>query len=427
VGDLRVLLTLPWYRRLLGVRLTSQLGDGALNVALGSYLFFSPERAATAGAAALAFTVLLLPYSIIGPFAGVLLDRVRRRQVLLFATMGRAGVVAVLAGLLAARGVNDVAFGGLVLVAVGLNRFFLAGQGASLPRVVPADELVMANAVTPTLGTLSAILGGVLAIGVTGVLRGGEPAALATAALLIGTASALLLRIPRDMLGPDPADRPALPWTTEVLHVAQGLGHAVGHLRTRPPAGRALAVMAVHRFSFGLMTVVTILLYRNTFYPADTDAALAGITMAFAVTGAGLGLAAVLTPIAVAHIGTKAWVTALLVLGATAIVPAALRPVPATVLGGAFVLGLSVQGVKICVDAIVQTWVDDRYLGRAFALYDMLFNTSIVLAAALGAAVLPASGVAPGAVLAMSAGLVATAVGYAHREREPALTAADRG
>ena len=35
------------------------------------------------------FAVLLLPYSLVGPFAGVLLDRWRRRQVLLWANVVR--------------------------------------------------------------------------------------------------------------------------------------------------------------------------------------------------------------------------------------------------------------------------------------------------------------------------------------------------
>jgi MFS family permease len=48
-----------------------------------------------------------------------------------------------------------------------------------------------------------------------------------------------------------------------------------------------------------------------------------------------------------------------------------------------------VQGAKIAVDTIVQRDTDDDYRGRAFSLYDMLYNAAFVGAAALAAAVLP--------------------------------------
>ena len=44
-------------------------------------------------------------------------------------------------------------------IVLGVNRFFLAALGASLPHVVPADRLMMANSVTPTSGTVATFLG----------------------------------------------------------------------------------------------------------------------------------------------------------------------------------------------------------------------------------------------------------------------------
>ena len=44
-----------------------------------------------------------------------------------------------------------------------VNRFVLAGLSASLPRVVDAERLVMANSLSPTAGTLAATAGGGLA------------------------------------------------------------------------------------------------------------------------------------------------------------------------------------------------------------------------------------------------------------------------
>nr|MBA3619091.1 MFS transporter [Acidothermales bacterium] len=89
------------FRRLYVTRVAGQLADGVFQAALASYVFFSPERQASAGAAAAAFAVLLLPYSLVGPFAGVLLDQWRRQQVLVVANLARAGLVVGVAALVA--------------------------------------------------------------------------------------------------------------------------------------------------------------------------------------------------------------------------------------------------------------------------------------------------------------------------------------
>jgi len=58
----------------------------------------------------------------------------------------------------------------------------------------------------------------------------------------------------------------------------------------------------------------------------------------------------------------------------------------------AFGLAITTQGVKICVDTTLQRVVGDVYRGRAFALYDVLFNAVFVSATALAAVVLPTDG-----------------------------------
>src|SRR3954468_12222622 len=95
-AHLRRLLRGRWFRHLFAVRLASQLTDGVFQVAIASYALFSQDRpSATAIATALA--VVLLPFSLLGPFAGVLLDRWSRRQVLAWANFTRVAVVALIA------------------------------------------------------------------------------------------------------------------------------------------------------------------------------------------------------------------------------------------------------------------------------------------------------------------------------------------
>ena len=262
------LLRGQWFRRLFAVRVASQLTDGVFQVALAAYVVFSPERQPGPGAIASALAVVLLPFSVLGPFVGVFLDRWSRRQVLALSNFVRVGLVGVLA-----FGVHEDLHGpalfALILASLSVNRFLLAGLSASLPHVVERGDLVTANALTPTAGTLAFLIG--LGLG-TGARIGWERlgadsdvGVLVTAAALYAVAGSLALRIPRHMLGPDlDQARPAV--REAVRHVARGLVAGVRHLGERRPAAYALTAIGAHRFFYGISTVALILLYRNYFH-----------------------------------------------------------------------------------------------------------------------------------------------------------------
>jgi len=78
-----------------------------------------------------------------------------------------------------------------------------------------------------------------------------------------------------------------------------------------------------------------------------------------------------------------------------------------------FALGVVAQGVKICVDTIVQQYVDDAYLGRVFSLYDMLFNVALVAGAAAGAPFMPLNGKSYALVTVVAFGYLAAAATFA--------------
>lgn len=424
-SDLGIVLRGRDFRRLFSVRLVSQFADGALQVALASFVFFSPERATDAPAAAVAFATLLLPFSLVGPFAGVLLDRWPRRQILLWSNAVRTGLVLGLAALVV-RDVDGVGFFVVALVTLSVNRFLLACLGASLPHVVPADELVMANAVSPTCGTLAALLGAGAGYGIQRA-TGADAAVLVWAAVLYAVAAALALRMPLRLLGPDVAVEAHL--RHALADVARGLAGGAQHVLAHRPAARALAVIAANRFGYGIVTIGLILLFRNTFNdPEDVDGGLAGLATAFGISGVGFFLAAAVTPVAVRRMGTSAWMVALLLLVAVVqIVPTALYTVPA-ILTSALLLGFAAQGLKICVDTIVQRCTDDEFRGRVFAFYDVLFNATFVAAASTAALVLPPSGRSYVVLVFLSLMSLLTAV-LLHRatrtERAPAAVVVD--
>ncbi|MET9105175.1 MFS transporter [Streptomyces zhihengii] len=389
VGDLRVLLRLKNFRRLLAVRLLSQSADGVFQVALATYVVFSPERETSPAAIASAMAVLLLPYSLVGPFAGVLLDRWRRRQVLLYGNLLRAALACCTALLILAS-VPDWLFYASALTVTGVNRFVLAGLSASLPRVVDADRLVVANSLSPTAGTLAATAGGGLAFAVRLLLSDSDAAVVLLAALLYLSSAFMSLRMSRALLGPDPEVlQPRL--LAAVVSTARGLSAGLRHLRHRPAAAHALAAMTLLRFCYGALTVMVLMLCRYAWSDTDADG-LALLGLALGVSGAGFFAAAVLSPWAVERFGRYGWMATCAGIAAVLEPALALPFAPAPMLVAAFLLGLVTQGAKIATDTVAQTSVDDAYRGRVFALYDMLFNIAFVGAAGIAALMLPPDG-----------------------------------
>ncbi|MFE1378483.1 MFS transporter [Streptomyces sp. NPDC058740] len=389
VRDLRILLRLRNFRRLLAVRLLSQCADGVYQVALATYVVFSPEKETSPTAIASAMAVLLLPYSLVGPFAGVLLDRWQRRQVFLYGNLLRT-VLACGTALLILSSAPDWLFYASALSVTAVNRFVLAGLSAALPRVVDDERLVIANSLSPTAGTLAATVGGGLAFGVRLIADDSDAAVVLLGALLYLCSALASLRMARELLGPDPGHlQPRL--STALRSTARGMASGLRHLSERRPAARALAAVAVMRFCYGALFVTVLMLCRYAWSSAQSDG-LAALGLAVAASGAGFFAAALLSPWAVGKLGPFGWTT--LCAGIAAVLTPALGLTFARTpfLVAAFVLGLTTQGAKIATDTVVQTSVDDAYRGRVFSLYDVLFNVAFVGAAGVAALMLPPDG-----------------------------------
>ncbi|MGY1499272.1 MFS transporter [Streptomyces sp. QTS52] len=391
VRDLRVLLRLSNFRRLLAVRLLSQGADGVFQVALAAYVVFSPEKQTSPAAIASAMAVLLLPYSLVGPFAGVLLDRWRRRQVLLYGNLLRALLACVTAVLMLSH-VPDRLFYVSALCVTAVNRFVLAGLSASLPRVVDDERLVIANSLSPTAGTLAATAGGGLAFVVRIVASDSDAAVVLLGAALYLCASLASLRLDRELLGPDPElVQPRL--GAALTGTARGLAAGVRHLAEpgRREAARSLAAMTLMRFCYGALTVMVLMLCRYAWSDGSDDG-LALLGLAVGISGAGFFVAAVMTPAGAGRLGPGGWIVVCAGAAAVLVPGLGLTFAEVPLLIAAFVLGLVTQGSKIATDTIVQSSVDDGFRGRIFSVYDVLFNVAFVGAAGVAALMLPSDG-----------------------------------
>ena len=414
-ADLRGVLAGRDFRRLFATRLISQAGDGIVTAGVGTYVFFNATTFPSPAAGAAAFAVLYLPYSLIGPFAGVFIDRWARRQILVWSALLRSVFVALTAAFMA-LGNRGVPLYVAVLLVLGVNRFFLSSLSAALPHVVAEDELVMANSVSPTVGGISATIGGVVALGLNVATGNTERGAAIT--LLAGggcyvAASLVAATMARDRLGPVSQDAQARRGLrSELASVAAGLADGVRYIVRRRGPAAALGATGGFSFLFGPLFLMSILLYRNYFYRSSVSVAEGHFGALVVLSGIGYACAALVTPPVTRRLSKPAWIT--LLLAASAVVTLALGEtfIQPAYLAIGFCLYLTRQSVAICAVTILQEEVDDAYRGRVFAFYDMMFNAAYVAGAALSVVLMPANGHSPDLIAVVAAGFAVVAAGY---------------
>ena len=422
ISDLRIVLAERNFRRLFSVRLISQTGDGIVTAGIGTYVFFNAETFTSPAAAAVAFTVLYLPYSLIGPFAGVFIDRWSRRQILVLSALVRS-VFVVLTAVLMASGNRSVPLYAAYLLVLGVNRFFLASLSAALPHVVPADKLVMANSVSPTAGGIMALIGGLVAGGLNAATGDTERGAAITMLVAGGcyvAASLVAATMRRDLLGPE-REPGALPGrllsdlASVTAELAAGARYA---LRRRGPA-TALGATGGSKFLYGILFVMSILLYRNYFYPSSAPVAEGHYLVLASVSGIGYFCAALVVPPTARRLSKPAIITLLLAVCAVAVAAFGETFDQLAFLAFGFFLYLTSQGVAICAVTILQEDVEDEYRGRMFAFYDVMFNVTIAAGALISVGFMPRTGRSPVIMGVVAAAYAVVAAGYWLFTRQP--------
>lgn len=372
----------PGAIRLTSVKLAGQFGDGMFQAALGGAILFNPEREADPLAIAAGFAVLLLPYSLVGPFAGALLDRWDRRSVLLYANLLR-GILIGVAALLLATGGGDTPLLITALAAVGVSRFVLAGVSASLPNVVRASWLVTMNSVLATVGSGVSAAGAGVAVTVIAVVGSGDAAgAVATSLSIVGSVIGVVLTTG---FGAGVLGRGVDDGTSAARDVLRGFASAAASVWHAPSVLAAMTGIGAHRIVFGIDTLVMVLLLRRNTSDGFVPAGFAGFGVALTATAAGMLLAALLTPLLIPRVGRGRTIVGGLLVAAVVQGLLIATLTPDVIVLGAFFLGIAGQTIKLTGDAAMQLDIDDAHRGRVFALQDTVFNVAFVGAIAVAA------------------------------------------
>ncbi|MFN2526490.1 MAG: MFS transporter [Actinomycetota bacterium] len=371
------LLRLRDFALLMTTQYASQMGDGIVQVALAKLIVFGGQRGfdlegARSPEELLRIALyLLIPYTIVSPFLGVLIDRWDRRRLLMGANGLRAVVIASV-GVIGVAAVGDAALFGSFLLTLACTRLVLAIKAAALPVTVDHTELVSANAMSQLGGALFQLAGVGTALVLTGIVNAEIVVLGGAVVYAAGAGSAALLRRVGEIRA-----------TTGLLQLLAGvirrIAEGLREVWATPAAGAAIATYFWLRLLWSFALVAIGFIARDLLAGDDLQQLL--------VTGGAGALGAALGFVGARALADRFRTPAALVLAASALAGGAVAT-----LGGiearfaiavlTFLLGFGFFLGKISLDTLVQRALGDDFRGRAFSLYDIAYGLAWVGAAA---------------------------------------------
>lgn len=384
--------------RLLDLHAISAAGDALIAIGLAGTIFFVDPQEARVNVA-LYLLVTMVPFAVLAPLIGPLLDHLRhgRRYALAATMLGRAILAWLLADHLDALALYPAAFGVLIL-----SRAYGVTRAATVPRLLPQTlSLSQANARGSVYGTLAGLL--VLPLGLAAfAIGGGWPLRVASVIFLVGMVLALRLPASADSDRPEQPP-PLLRWLRHSINAQRIL---TGGLVTATLLGGV-----VHRALYGFLLMFLAFAIREDQLPTVVAGRQIGEGTALGVVSGALVAGTFLAVVAGSRLRIRrplalqaAGLTVSAGTAVAAVVWFRLPVVAALCLLAAVASGLA----KLAVDSSIQERIDDTLRTTAFARSETLLMLAFVAGA--GAGLIPL----PGQVgMGIAAGLVAVAAARA--------------
>ena len=379
----------PSYAPLWAAQLVSSFGDTLHYVALVVLVYELTGRGA---AVAVLVAAEIVPVLLLAPVAGVVIDRVSRKAVLIGADLGRAALALSLVWPQGAGHAYAVA-AGLALGGV----FFNPAVQAVIPAITTPEQRLAANAVAWSTGRLVQIVAAAVAGGLIGLA--GLDAAFALNAATFAVSALFVLRLRLPARAGDLA-----------ASARRGLGGYVGdaraglaYARGDRVVSRLLAVQALASLATGASGALLVVLAEEHLRLAPS-----GFAWLIGAIGAGALVGPLIpTSFALARPGPRWLFVPYLIRGGGDILLAVFTPLPVA-LAILFVYGLNTSTGMVVFNATLQDAVPDRVRGRVFTLFDVTWSAARLLSLAGGAVLADAIGVRAlfwlGGVLLIGAG-----------------------
>ncbi|MCW2878350.1 MAG: hypothetical protein JWQ95_2450 [Sphaerisporangium sp.] len=188
--------------RLIELTAAHSAGDALITVALAGTLLFGLPVDQARGQVALYLLITMVPFTVVAPFVGPVLDRFRSgRRYIMAGTLFARGLLcwAMAAAIGPADGLTLFPAALAVLV---LSKAYNVSRAATMPSVLPADiTLVTANARVALFALVSAAAAAPVAVGLTAWL--GADWVLRGTMVIFLTAGVVAVRLPRHVDAPD--------------------------------------------------------------------------------------------------------------------------------------------------------------------------------------------------------------------------------
>lgn len=371
--------------------LLSSVGSSLTTFVLGVWVYQT-----TGSPTQFALVVLsgMLPGIVIGPFAGVVVDRFDRRRVMIVTDTLTAVATAGIAVLIwaDALAVWHVALAGAVGGACGA--FHLTAYQAMTPLLIPERHLGRANGLmhlATGVQIAAPVLGATLlaTVGMIGVIT------IDLSTFGVAMAALLLIPLPAAVLRPNEG-------ATERPAVLEDLGAGWKHLRSKAGLTALVAALTGFNFTFAVAGVLVQPLILSFAGPA-----VLGVLM-FA-GGAGMLAGGIVMGAWGGPQRKIAGMTVFMALGGIFLVLHSLSPSPLLVGVAASAFLFTLPVVNGCAHAVLQSRVDPALLGRTMGTAHTLASAAIPVGYLLAAPVaehLLNPALEPGGALAGSAGLL---------------------
>ncbi len=380
--------------RLSELGFVSTAADTFVVTALAGTLFFSVSATAARENVATSLLVTMVPFVLLAPVIGPVLDRIRsgRRYAMATTMLARAFLAWVMADAVGAGGSGDAGIA-LYLEAFGFLLFqkaYLVTRSAAVPRVAPAGTtLVTANSRISLAGVAAMLVAAPLGAGLTHLA--GPAWTLRVAFLVFATATVIAVALPErvdDSRGEQPArlsadDDPGDATADRTVPGAidgaiEGAPDATRDGTTPRPAGKpprrrlsvgpravqGLRANAAARWLSGYLTLF--LAFRLRTDPLPGLGETASVALVVVLAGVGSGLGSVLGGV-VRRTRPEVVVVVLLTICALAAAWAALGYGLVSVPVVALVAGVAASLGKLGLDAVLQADVPEQVRTSAFA------------------------------------------------------------
>jgi MFS family permease len=369
------------FRRLFTIRLITQSGDGLFQATLIASIVFNPEEQNTILGFAIATLLISLPFSILGPFTGVFIDRWSRRKILVVAPLLR--VAAMWLVLFGPKAAPVLFFGGALWV-LSVNRFYLATAVAVVPRLVPTEDLLMANSMATVGGTVALLLGVFVGGWMVDLAGGNAAPAIALAGVEWLIASLVATRIRSPLL---PHHVPETAVRDELGRGAREFSDGITRLVRTPRALGPITSITLDQVGQGIVLVMSLFVFRDRF-----DEGVGSFSNLIGAGGLGVLLGILTVGKLEERYPKERIVARAFFAGGLVLIAVSSYITGWSVLIASFAVGLTFAWKKIPVDTMVQEAIPDGYRGRVFAVYDVAYNLSRVAAAFLAIPLLNAFG-----------------------------------